>query len=198
MKKYVVLGLAVLAMTVLVAACAAPAPTPAPVPPTPVPLAPAAPAATSAPAATAAPAATSAPAATAVPTKAPAPAGVKVLRLARGTYPDVLDPQKSSYGIEIEFLKLAYEGLLAIDEKGNIGPGSADKWESSADGTKMTFHIRDGLKRFDGTPITAKDYEYALKREVDPNVPGKQYTSILYDVKGAEDLDNFDPKKGSK
>jgi oligopeptide transport system substrate-binding protein len=101
----------------------------------------------------------------------------------------VLDPQKSSFGIEIEFLKLTYEGLLAIDEKGNIGPGGADKWTSSADGTKMTFHIRDGLVRWDGTPITAKDYEYALKREVDPCVPGKQYTSILYDVKGAADLD---------
>ena len=95
----------------------------------------------------------------AAPTTVPAaPAGVKVLRLGRGTYPDVLDPQKSSYGIEIEFLKLTYEGLLAIDEKGNIGPGGADKWTTSTDGTKMTFHIRDGLVRSDGTPITAKDY----------------------------------------
>ncbi len=125
-----------------------------------------------------------------------AQAGVKVLRLGRGAYPDVLDPQKSSYGIEIEFLKLTYEGLLAIDEKGNIGPGGADKFTTSPDGTKMTFHIRDGLKRFDGTPITAKDYEYALKREVDPRVPGKQYTSILYDVKGAEELDALADKKG--
>lgn len=121
-----------------------------------------------------------------------------MLRLGRGTYPDVLDPQKSSYGIEIEFLKLTYEGLLAIDEKGNIGPGAADKWESSKDGTTMTFHIRDGLVRSDGTPITAADYEYALKREVDPTVLDKQYTSILYDVKGAEELDAFDTKKGTK
>ena len=66
----------------------------------------------------------------AAPTTAPAaPTGLKILRLGRGTYPDVLDPQKSSYGIEIEILKLTYEGLLAIDEKGNIGPGGADKWD---------------------------------------------------------------------
>jgi oligopeptide transport system substrate-binding protein len=143
---------------------------------------------------------------TAAPTVAPpvatkgttvAPAGVKVLRIGRSTYPDVIDPQKSSYGIEIEVLKLAYEGLLAINEKGVIGPGGAEKWVSSPDGTQMTFTIRAGMKRFDGTPMTAKDYEYALKREVDPNVPGKQYTSILYDIKGAEDLDNFDTKKGT-
>lgn len=113
----------------------------------------------------------------------------KILRIGRGTYPDVIDPQKSSFGVEIEVLKLAYEGLLAIDNKGNIGEGSSDKFEASADGSSMTFHIRDGLKRHDGTPMACADFEYALKREVDPTIPGKQYTSILYDIKGAAELD---------
>ena len=49
----------------------------------------------------------------------------------------------------------------------------------------MTFHIRDGLKRSDGTPMGCADFEYALRREVDPFVPGKQYTGIVYDIKGA-------------
>jgi len=189
MKKLMVFVALVTVLTTLVAACA-PAATPAPTQPpaaAPPTLAPAQPAPTKPPA----PTATTAPA----PTKAPAPAGPKVFRIGRGTYPDVLDPQKSSYGIEIEFLKLTYEGLLAIDAKGNIGPGGADKWQSSPDGTKMTFHIRDGLVRSDGTPVTAADYEYALKREVDPCVPDKQYTSILYDIKGAEALDGLDCKK---
>jgi len=135
-------------------------------------------------------------AAPATPTQAPAaPAGVKVLRLARSTYPDVLDPQKSSYGIEIEVLKLCYEGLTAIDNKGNIGPGGADKWTLAADGKSMVFHIREGLKRADGTAMNASDYEYALKREVDPNVIGKQYTSLVADVKGANALIDLEGKK---
>ncbi len=190
MKKYMVFATLVTIVTILVAACA-PAATPEPTTAPPPVAEP-----TKAPVAAQPTAAPAQPTKAPEPTKAPAPAGVKVLRLGRGTYPDVLDPQKSSYGIEIEFLKLTYEGLLAIDEKGNIGPGGADKWEPSKDGTKMTFHIRAGMKRFDGTPITAKDYEYALKREVDPCVEGKQYTSILYDIKGAEDLDaGLDCKK---
>lgn len=115
-------------------------------------------------------------------------AGVKVLRLARATYPDVIDPQKSSFGIEIEVLKLCYEGLTAIDAKGNIGPGSADKYAPSADGKSMVFHIREGLKRADGTPMNASDFEYALKREVDPRVTGKQYMDIVHDIKGAQAL----------
>ncbi len=188
MKKLMVFVAFATILTTIVAACA-PAATPVPTQPPAAPptAAPAQPEPTKPPA----PTATKPP----EPTKAPAPAGPKVYRIGRGTYPDVLDPQKSSYGIEIEFLKLTYEGLLAIDEKGNIGPGGADKWQSSPDGTKMTFHIRDGMVRSDGTPITAADYEYALKREVDPCVPAKQYTSILYDIKGAEALDALDCKK---
>ena len=97
----------------------------------------------------------------------PAPAGPKVLRIARSTYPDVIDPQKSSFGIEIEVMKFCYEGILAIDAKGNIGPGSADKWTIAPDGKSIVFHIRDGLKRADGSALNASDFEYALKRAVD-------------------------------
>ena len=188
MKRYVVLTAVILAT--VVAACTSAARTPAPRTAAPTQVG-----TTAAPVAIGGATGTSAP--TVAPTKA-APSGVKVLRLGRSVFPDVLDPQKSSYGNEIEVLRLAYEGLVSIDEKGNIGPGGADKWETSEDGTRMTFHIRDGLKRFDGTPITAKDYEYALKREVDPSVPDRLYPSILYDIKGAEELDKFDVTKGSK
>lgn len=113
------------------------------------------------------------------------------MRIGQSLYPDVLDPQKSLYVFEVEVLKLTYEGLLSLDNQGNVGPGSADRWESSPDGTQMTFHVRDGLVRSDGTPMACADFEYALKREVDPAVPAKQYTAIVYDIKGAEDLDAF-------
>lgn len=131
----------------------------------------------------------------AAPTGAPAAPGTKVLRIGRAIYPELMDPQKTPYSSDIGVLTLAYEGLLAIDEKGAVGPGSADKWTWSDDGKSMTFHIRDGLVRYDGTPITAADFEYALKREVDPCVPDKQYTSVMYDVKGAAELDALNCKK---
>jgi ABC-type oligopeptide transport system substrate-binding subunit len=184
MKKFALFAILATAMALIVAACSAPA-TQAPAPT----QAPAAQPTAASAEATAAPAeATAAPA---EPTTAAAPAadGPKVLRLGLGTYPDVLDPQKSSFGIEIQVLQLAYEGLLTLDNKGNVGPGAADTWELADDAMSMTFHIRDGLKRQDGTPITCADFEYALKREVDPTVPGKQYTSIVYDIRGAAELD---------
>ena len=134
------------------------------------------------------------PAATVAPTIAK-PVTPKVLRIMVGAYPDVLDPQRSSTGQEVSLLKLCYEGLTAINENGQVGPGAADKCSVSADGTVMTFHIRDGLKRADGTPMNASDFAYALRREVNPRVLGKQYADIMHDVRGAEELIAHEGKK---
>lgn len=123
---------------------------------------------------------------TAAPTSA-----VKVLRLGTTGFPDSLDPQKVSFANEFAAVGLAYEGLLGTDKNGNVGPGAADEWELSADKKKMTFHIRDGLVRSDGARIGCADFEYALKREVDPFTPGKPYTGIVYDIKGARELDAY-------
>lgn len=119
--------------------------------------------------------------------------GVKVLRIGEDIFPDVMDPQRASFVNEIEALSLAYEGLTTIDADGEVQPGAADRWDLSPDGLTMTFHIRDGLKRADGTPLTAKDFEYALRRAVDPRVTGKQYVSLLFDVKGAQELAALGP-----
>lgn len=119
--------------------------------------------------------------------------GYKVLRIREDTYPDVVDPQKSSFVNEVEALSLVYEGLMRVDADGKIQPGAADDVDVSADALTMTFHIRDGLTRADGTPLTAVDFENALKRAVDPRVPGKQYVSLLFGVRGAQELDALDP-----
>lgn len=162
------------------------APAPAPAPTEVAPLA------TQAPAPdrpTAAPAPTSILAAPTRAARAVPVEGTQVLRIGRGAYPDSLDPQKASYANEIEVLQLAYEGLTAIDHQGNLIPAAAESWEISPEGTQITFHLRPDLKRSDGTPITAEDYAYALRRAIDPRVTGKQYTSVLYDIKGARELD---------
>ena len=144
-------------------------------------------------------AAPASPLASASPTSAPPTPTVaptaRVLRVGLTSYPDVLDPQRAPLGTEVHLLKLVYEGLTTIDEKGNISGGGADKWTSSPDGLQMTFHLRDGLKRADGTAITARDYEYALRRALDPRITDKSNTFLLYDIKGAEEVDKLDPAK---
>lgn len=123
--------------------------------------------------------------------------GGKVLRIGEDIFPDVLDPQKASFVNEVMALSLAYEGLATIDADGKVHAAAADHYAVSTDGMSVTIHVRDGLKRADGTAITAKDFEYALRRAVDPRVPGKQYVSLLFDLKGARELAEMDPTKVS-
>ena len=92
------------------------------------------------------PAATEAPAEQPAATEAPAAeAGPATLRINLGTYPDVIDPQKSSFVGEIAHLKLVYEGLTKFNEKLETVPGNAESWEYNEDATQLTFTLRSGL-----------------------------------------------------
>jgi len=46
----------------------------------------------------------------------------------------------------------------------DVIPGIAESWDISDDGTVYTFHLRDGLTFFDGTPLTAADYVVHVNR----------------------------------
>ena len=45
-----------------------------------------------------------------------------LLRVNLGTYPDVIDPQKSSFVNEIAHLQLMYEGLTKLEREAGDGP----------------------------------------------------------------------------
>ncbi len=117
-------------------------------------------------------------------TSTPLPPKRQVLRINLGSRPDLLDPQKASTNGEVAILQMAYEGLTRLDQTGRVQPGAAATWEYSPDGKTITFHLREGLKRADGTPLTARDYEFAFKHAVDPRI-GAADASFLDNVRGA-------------
>jgi len=121
-----------------------------------------------------------------VATAEPAPAAekAKVLRINLGTYPDVIDPQKSSFVNEIAHLKLVYEGLTKLDAKLATVPGAAEKWEYNAEQTEVTFTLRKDLKYSDGSPLNAKRFEYAIIRNINPETAGG-YGTITNEILGA-------------
>ena len=177
------LSLLVIASMLLTACQQAAAPTEAPAPaqPTEAP-------ATEAPAAepTEPPAAEpTATEAAAEPTEAPVePADAAVLRVNLGTYPDIVDPQKSSFVNEIAHLNKAYEGLTRLDAQLETVPGAAESWEYNDDATVLTFMLREGLKYSDGSLLNAKRFEYSLLRNIDPGTAG-EYAAITDDILGA-------------
>ncbi|MGH2615750.1 MAG: peptide ABC transporter substrate-binding protein [Thermomicrobiales bacterium] len=113
--------------------------------------------------------------------------GGKVFRAHQITYPDVVDPQKSSFTNEISILALAYEGLTRLDTNQETVPGAAESWEYNDDATQITFHLREGLLYSDGTPLTAENFRFAVERQCDPVTAG-EYQSILFEVVGCAEF----------
>ena len=165
-KMSALLSLLVLASMVL-AACGGAAPTEAPAQP-------------EQPAATEAPA-TEAPVATEAPATEEKPA---VLRVNTGTYPDVIDPQKSSFVNEIAHMNKFYMGLTTLNEKLETVPGAAESWSFSDDATELVFTLKPGMVYSDGSVLNALRFAFAFQRNIDPATAG-QYASITDEILGA-------------
>jgi oligopeptide transport system substrate-binding protein len=116
----------------------------------------------------------------------------KTLRVNMGTFPDMIDPQKSSFVNEIATLMNIYEGLTRLNTKLETEPGSAEKWEYNADATELTFTLRKDLKYSDGTILNAKRFEYALFRLLHPMTAG-EYAGSIDTVVGALEYRSADP-----
>jgi peptide/nickel transport system substrate-binding protein len=62
-----------------------------------------------------------------------------------------------------------YESMLVFNPAdGTTTPWLATEWEAAADGTGLTFHLREGVKWSDGEPLVAGDVvsSFALQKEI--------------------------------
>jgi len=105
------------------------------------------------------------------------------LNIAEPGTPASLDPQLISGVWEFDIVGDLFEGLMSYDADGNIIPGIAKSWDVSKDGKTYTFHLRDA-KWSDGTPVTAQDFVFALRREEDP-ATAAIFANKLYPVLNA-------------
>lgn len=118
----------------------------------------------------------------------PAETGKKVFKYSMLADVPTLDPQlmnsipSSTIGYHI------FEGLMR-NHVGEIKYGVAEKYEISEDGKTYTFHLRDA-KWHDGQPITAHDFEYAIKRLVDPATASDYSFLITSVVKNAGEVNS--------
>lgn len=108
----------------------------------------------------------------------------KVLRINMRTYPDIIDPQISSFVGEIAHLELIYEGLTNLDKDLNTVPGAAESWEFNENATELTFTLREGLIYSDGSVLNAMRFKDALMRNINPETQG-QYANSTDEIVGA-------------
>ncbi len=105
-----------------------------------------------------------------------------------GPNPETLDPALNSAVDGGNMLITLFETLLIIDEDGTVQPGQAESYTVSPDGLVWTFTMRDGLKWSDGTDLTAKDFEYTLKRIADPATAAPYGETVVGMVEGYDDV----------
>jgi oligopeptide transport system substrate-binding protein len=92
------------------------------------------------------------------------------LRRGNAAESGTLDPQRWQTVAENNIVRDLYEGLTAAGPGGAVVPGQAESWTISSDGKIWIFTLRPDLLWSNGDPLTAEDFVYGLRRQVDPAV----------------------------
>jgi len=99
--------------------------------------------------------------------------------------PYSLDPTMTDHDDSSAVIIQLFSGLVEASTAMEIMPNVAKSWEISEGGQKYLFTLRDDVHWIDGIPVTARDFEYAWKRTLDPT-SGSPNAELLYDIKGAK------------
>ena len=84
--------------------------------------------------------------------------------------------------------EVMYDYLVESTPDGKAQPGAAN-YKISSDGLTYTFTLKDNVKYWDGNAATAKDIEFWLYMESDPNYDGQNDLSTV-GIKGFDDYKN--------
>jgi oligopeptide transport system substrate-binding protein len=99
--------------------------------------------------------------------------------------PGSLDPHKATTLIESNILDELFEGLVTLDARGEIIPGTAMSWTVDPGGTIYDFKLRGDAKWSNGDMVVPGDFVFAFQRLMAPRT-GAPYANILYTLKNAE------------
>lgn len=105
--------------------------------------------------------------------------------------PLTLDPQTAVDSSSYEVISNMFEGLLKVDNEGNIQNAVAESYTVSDDGLTYTFKLRDDIYWYDGdefeAPCTADDFVFAFKRLFRPSTKSR-LASDFFCIKNSEPI----------
>lgn len=99
--------------------------------------------------------------------------------------PKTLDPQTAQSDSELLIVRNIYEGLMREAEDGTIIGGVSESY--SYENLTYTFNLRDDALWSNGEKVTAYDFEYGLRRAVDPKIKAP-FASRLFSIKNAKQI----------
>lgn len=104
-----------------------------------------------------------------------------------------LDPANYRDRVSEGVVRNIFDGLVTRDEKGEVVPLIAERWENSSP-TEWIFYLRDDVKFHDGTQLTADDVVFTFERIITPgaiagNTSPRQ--GLVGPLIGIEKLDDY-------
>lgn len=104
------------------------------------------------------------------------------------TNPTTLDPAKVEDGDTIDLLQQVFEGLVAWNEKNEVEPRLAEKWELKDGGATVVFTLRKGVKFHNGKEMTSEDVKWSIERACNPKVASPVASAYMGDIVGLNDM----------
>src|SRR5882762_5622345 len=71
--------------------------------------------------------------------------------------PKIWSPLAPGFGADQQVMSFIWRALIQADNKEQLQPILAEKYDVSPDATTFTFHLRKDVKWSDGAPFTSKD-----------------------------------------
>ncbi|CAI8858719.1 ABC transporter substrate-binding protein [Pseudomonas neuropathica] len=115
---------------------------------------------------------------------------VRVLGYESDGEKQTMDPAALIGTDSVYHIRAVYEPLVDRSNTMMPIPVLAQSWESNADATEWTFHLREGVKFHDGSDFDAADVAYSYRRLLDPAIsPGGFSTLSFLDPAGITAVD---------
>jgi peptide/nickel transport system substrate-binding protein len=115
------------------------------------------------------------------------PAGAVTFRWANDGDVNAMDPATRQETVQLSFLANIYEPLVRRNRELGLEPALATSWEQTSP-TVWRFHLRQGVKWQDGSPFTADDVVFTLKRIQAPNSSMRAPMSPVKEARKIDDL----------
>ena len=85
-----------------------------------------------------------------------------------------------------------FAGLTRFNPDNKAVPYVAERWETKAKAQLYIFHLHKGVKWTNGDPVTAHDFEWSFKRQLDPETKAS-YSAFLFDLQNGEAFNTKKP-----
>lgn len=86
--------------------------------------------------------------------------------------PQYINPVLCQYNdVDRDLCVLVFNGLLRYDERGDLQPDLAERWEASPASNVFTFTLRADARWHDGLRMTAEDVIFTVELFQDPDLP---------------------------